>query len=131
MYFVNRNALVREVQNLVVHMGVQIALAAQNFLDNGCGDISMDSHLSNRSDRYDIVVANILAPTLAALRLPMLRRLREGGVLLLSGILAEEREEILREFQPGCIQEELRESEWLALALSGFNPVPNESASEP
>ena len=31
--FVDRHALVGEVQNLVVHMGVQIALAAQNFLD--------------------------------------------------------------------------------------------------
>jgi hypothetical protein len=34
MDFVDRHALVREVQNLVVHMGVQIALAAQNFLDS-------------------------------------------------------------------------------------------------
>lgn len=105
------------------------AAAAANFRANGAMGIELLSELRDCRGRFDAVIANILAPTLLALREPMLRRLRPEGMLLLSGMLRSEREAILRAFRPGGIMREISDQDWLALALAGFTPDPNESAS--
>jgi len=107
------------------------ANALQNFRLNGCEDVPILEKLGDCADRFDVVVANILTPTLLALREPMLGRLKNDGVLFLSGMLAEERDAVLQEFRPQGIQGELLEAEWLALALRCFNHAPNESGSAP
>lgn len=49
---------------------------------------------------WDLVVANILTPTLILLSKPIAARVRAGGRLMLSGILVEHEPEILESFRP-------------------------------
>ena len=50
--------------------------------------------------RYDLIVANILAPTLIEMAPTLTRLLARDGRLILSGILAREAGEVLRSYRP-------------------------------
>ncbi len=68
----------------------------------------------------DVVVANILAPTLIRLVGEGLDKLmKKGGVLILSGILAEQEEEMKNSLQKVNLQiiEEHRVEDWVGLAI--------------
>ncbi|MFB6264740.1 MAG: 50S ribosomal protein L11 methyltransferase [Bradymonadaceae bacterium] len=68
---------------------------------------------------YGLVVANILAGELLDLREALVERVANGGALVLSGVLAEESEDLLRCFRPHGLDIEQRrtEGEWCALVL--------------
>ncbi len=70
---------------------------------------------------FDVVVANILANTLVELAPELAAKLAPGGVVLLSGILASQEDEVRRAYLaeglaplPGG---DRREGEWSLLAL--------------
>lgn len=68
-------------------------------------------------DRFDVVVANILAPALVALADDLRRVLAPAGVLIVSGLLAERTDHVLAALAPlKVIAEEHREG-WVALTL--------------
>jgi ribosomal protein L11 methyltransferase len=50
--------------------------------------------------RYDLVLANILAPVLVELAPALVERVAPGGALLLSGLLASQAEQVLAAFSP-------------------------------
>ncbi len=91
--------------------------AAENFLLNGTGGIVLVAELAETEGRYDVVVANILSPTLIALGDAILARLKPGGRIVLSGILSGEFAEVLRAFKPCALERQLEEAEWRALRL--------------
>ncbi len=67
----------------------------------------------------DVVVANILAGTLIALRRELAQHLRPGGRLLLSGILVEQHAEVTEAFRQWCDMQRFAErDEWVALSGS-------------
>lgn len=84
---------------------------------------SVEDVLSNRFSfrQADVVVANILAPVLIRLLDDgMAKLLKSSGVLLLSGILAEQEEEMKAALASANLQigEERRINDWLGLAAS-------------
>jgi len=73
--------------------------------------------LESLTGTYDIILANILAEELVRLAPHLVERLADGGRLVLSGILAEKEQFVLRGFatQPLEYLETCREGEWVAL----------------
>ena len=66
--------------------------------------------------KYDIVTANIVADVLRMIRQDLLGATKEGGVLILSGIIEKYREDILKSFDLPLI-EEIKKGEWSTMIL--------------
>ena len=75
-----------------------VAATNDNARRNGVeGAISVSTTPLHAVDgRYDVVVANILAPALIELADELMARIAEGGVLVISGILADRHDHVLR-----------------------------------
>jgi ribosomal protein L11 methyltransferase len=73
--------------------------------------------LAEVEGRFDVVVANILAPTLVELSPDLIRVLGEGGALIVSGILADRHDHVVAALAPlRVIHREVRDG-WAALTL--------------
>lgn len=67
--------------------------------------------------RHDIVLANILANPLIVLAPALSQRVREGGTLLLSGVLVDQADEVLAAYRPWFRMAAWKEDDgWVALA---------------
>ncbi len=66
--------------------------------------------------KYDIVTANIVADVLRMIRQDLLGATKEGGVVILSGIIEKYREDILKSFDLPLI-EEIKKGEWNTMIL--------------
>ncbi len=73
----------------------------------------------NPDDRYDVVLANVNRNALLEMQKPLVSHLKNNGILLLSGLLENEREIMLE--APGFSRlkliNELQEGEWIALVF--------------
>jgi ribosomal protein L11 methyltransferase len=100
---------------------VAIRVAEENAARNGVALELVASGVEAIPGRFDVVLANILANTLVELAPRIAERLAPGGVVLLSGILAPQEEEVRRAYvalglapHPGG---DRRDGEWSLLAL--------------
>lgn len=76
-----------------------ITASRQNAADNNVGDrLRLSTDPDDFSGEYDIVIANILAGTLIELAADLKSRTMHGGLLVLSGILSEQVEEVSNAF---------------------------------
>jgi ribosomal protein L11 methyltransferase len=96
-----------------------LIVAKENILLNGCGGsvTVTDTPLPMVDGDYDIVVANILAEELARMSGALTEKVRPGGFLILSGILAEKEEIVIEGFsrpELGLV-ETTRDAEWSCL----------------
>lgn len=69
-------------------------------------------------ERFPIVLANIEARVLVPLAADISARVEPGGLLLLSGILAGQEDEVAAAYSPFREVERTREGEWVCLALT-------------
>jgi ribosomal protein L11 methyltransferase len=65
----------------------------------------------------DVVTANLTGASLVRAAGPLAGAVRPGGTLILSGILADERDAVRRAFAAADVVLEWRETEWMGLAL--------------
>lgn len=74
---------------------------------------------------FDLVLANLTGGLLQRLRDTLLRLIRPGGRLILSGVTVDEREAVLRAFEDGgCVIDDVRtEGDWIGARLT--RPVPD------
>jgi ribosomal protein L11 methyltransferase len=88
-------------------------------------DVSL-TPVDQLTERYPLVTANILAPTLIAMARPLAARVAQGGLLVLSGILVPQAEEVLAAFLslgtqaqggPWALHQRLQHEGWAALVL--------------
>jgi ribosomal protein L11 methyltransferase len=80
---------------------------------------------------YDLIVANILAPIIAAMaEAGIAQRLREGGVLIASGILKEQADSVTEALERGGLQvTEVRQmEEWVAILARRSSDAEREAA---
>lgn len=105
-------------------VGVDIAPAAvpttlSNALANGVADRIQVSttDLADVTGTFDIVVANILAPTLVALSDDIRRVVAPGGSLIVSGILAAAHEHVLAALAPMQVVATDELDGWAAVTL--------------
>lgn len=66
---------------------------------------------------YDVIVANILASILIMLKSDLSHKLKKGGILILSGILSEYKQQVLDRFCDFGVDQILEKDEWVALKL--------------
>jgi ribosomal protein L11 methyltransferase len=77
-----------------------VAAARENAVKNNVSNITFSETLLSELDgRSDIVVANILSSTLMELMSDLKRLTRKGGLLVLSGILSEESDELVSKIE--------------------------------
>lgn len=69
------------------------------------------------SEEYDVIVANILASILVMLRGDFYTKLKQDGILILSGILNEYKDQVLDKFKDFKIDQILEKEDWVALKL--------------
>ena len=105
-------------------VGVDIAPAAvpvtlANALANGVADrvAVSTTDLADVDSTYDVVVANILAPTLVALACDLRRVLASGGALIISGILAGAHQHVLTALAPLTVVATDEMNGWVAVTL--------------
>jgi ribosomal protein L11 methyltransferase len=71
---------------------------------------------------YDIVLANIETRVLVHMPDPLQARIAAGGILILSGILRAEKDELLAAYAPMRLDECVEEGEWCACLLRPVEP---------
>ena len=89
--------------------------AAENFELNGYVDIKLFDNLNKIEGSYDVIVANILAPTLIYLKTRMLHLLAPGGTLIMSGLVVSEEEAVKKSFEDTKYIARLQRNEWVSL----------------
>lgn len=98
-----------------------VLVARENASRNAVDDIVFASEqpLASVPGSFQLIVANILAPTLLQLRESLVERLEPGARIVLSGVLAEEGDAVREGFeQVGLTFERSAvEGEWVALTL--------------
>ena len=66
---------------------------------------------------YDCVVANIVADVLVLIHKDLKKVLKEGGILILSGILENYEDKVLKKFEELTVVEKIVKNEWRTLVL--------------
>ena len=87
-------------QVLGVDIDLQAVTAARNNAERNEVSARFDDSAHPLKGQFDIVVANILANPLKALAPAIVGHVRPGGLLALSGILAEQAEELIAIYAP-------------------------------
>lgn len=85
-----------------------------------CGNVIDDVELSNRlGTGYDIITANIVADVLIAMRYHFKKYLKDGGILIVSGIIDTRKDEVIENIvEVGFKVEEVRVLEnWVSVKL--------------
>ncbi len=77
---------------------VAVEVSLQNGKDNNVSAKFDDTDIWDVTEKYDLVVANIISPVLKALKEDIKNACRIGGKVVLSGILADERHEVAQAF---------------------------------
>lgn len=70
------------------------------------------------SEVYDVIVANIVADVLVFIASDLKKRLRDQGILILSGIMDKYEDKVLRAYKTCTLEERIVENEWVTLVLS-------------
>lgn len=88
-------------------VGVDVAEAAveatrDNAVRNGVGDLvtASSTPVADVDGRYDLVLANVLAPTIVAMADDLRRLVAPGGALVVSGVLAESHRHVIDALEP-------------------------------
>ena len=75
-------------------------------------------------DGADVVIANLTGALLAREAHRMLGAVRRGGRIVVSGLLARERDQVVAAFKPAALVGEDREDEWVSLTFTTPNDLP-------
>lgn len=76
---------------------------------------------SKSDDKYDVVVANIVADVLTFIAKDLKTALKDSGVLILSGILDKYEDKVLKFYKDMKIEQRIQEEEWVTLVLKKDN----------
>jgi ribosomal protein L11 methyltransferase len=69
-------------------------------------------------EKYDVIIANIVADVLVFIASDLKKRLREGGILILSGIMDKYEDKVLRAYKSFELSERIVENEWVTLVVT-------------
>jgi len=106
-----------------------VAVARRNARHNHAAHAIRHVHgsLPDISGAYDLVLANLLAPILIKMaRAGLASRVQRNGLLIASGVLEEQMEEVVEVFkQEGLyVVEVLQQEDWVALVMRKTHSVP-------
>jgi ribosomal protein L11 methyltransferase len=93
-------------------------VARENFARNQCDDVAMnDCQVQDLSEKFDIVMANIIDGVLVRIQNDLLARVKPGGWLVLSGIIGEREKDFLAGFQIKTWDMRRQKGDWLLYAV--------------
>lgn len=98
-----------------------IGVVEENAARNGMSEriAASTAELGQLTERFPVVVANIEARVLIPMAPELAARVAPGGLLVLSGILAGQEQDVLAAY-PGLQQERIeQEGDWICLVLRG------------
>ena len=99
-----------------------VDIAGENVRMNGVEDNVEVVHrdVETIHDTFDLIVANLTAKMLIKLRPHIISLLRKGGVIVMSGIIEQNREDIEHNFfaEPFVVLRTITEKEWLCYVLT-------------
>jgi len=97
---------------------VAVEDAIKNFTANSVDANSYWEGSANNTDKtYDLVIANIVADVLAMIARDLKKITKSNGLIILSGIMEQHKEKVLRKFKDCEIIEELQQNEWVTLVV--------------
>jgi ribosomal protein L11 methyltransferase len=109
---------VREIRAIDIADAAVEATRTNMELNDVIGRVDVDTTpVADLAGRYDIVVANILAPVLVAMADDLKRLLRPGGSLVISGILADRHDHVLAALAPLAPSGSLEHDGWVSVVL--------------
>lgn len=74
--------------------------------------------VQDSDEKYDVIIANIVADVLVFIAGDLKKRLRQGGILILSGIMDKYEDKVLRAYKSFDLTERLVENEWVTLVVT-------------
>lgn len=74
--------------------------------------------VNESNEKYDVIIANIVADVLVFIANDLKKRLREGGILILSGIMDKYEDKVLRSYKSCELTERIVENEWVTLVMT-------------
>lgn len=98
-------------------------LSVENAIVNAAqNDISYrrlwEGPINETDEKYDVIIANIVADVLVFIASDLRKRLNAGGVLILSGIMDKYEEKVLRAYKTFELTERFVENEWVTLVVT-------------
>lgn len=97
---------------------VAVKDALKNFETNGAKvRSSWEGSANSTAKTYDIVIANIVADVLAMISKDIKKIAKDDGIIILSGIMEQHKEKVLKKFSDCEIIEEIQENEWVTLIV--------------
>lgn len=99
-----------------VEISAEARLAAkQNFKLNEFPQIRMYRDIKRVPGSYDVLLGNLLTPTILELKKEILSHLESGGRLLLSGIAVNEAEEVRDQFRSLRLEKQIQKGDWVGM----------------
>ncbi len=96
---------------------VALKVAQENFKKNLCKAYFAESLVPLQKKKLPLIVANILLSTLIELRAPITKHLQKKGLLIVSGLLYRDCEELLKAYKDYTLLKRLNRKGWAALLL--------------
>ena len=98
--------------------GFAVKDALENFKSNNTKvNNSWEGSALVSNKTYDVVIANIVADVLIMINKDLKKVLKDGGILIISGILTVYEQKVLKRFQDLKIVETIHKNEWTTLVL--------------
>jgi len=96
--------------------------AIKNFETNNAKINSFwEGSANTTTNTYDVVIANIVADVLAMISSDIKKISKDNGIIILSGIMEQHKQKVLKKFKDCKILEELQQNEWVTLILKKEN----------
>jgi ribosomal protein L11 methyltransferase len=97
---------------------ISVESAIENFSKNGLSYRDAWEGSAHSTEReYNLVVANIIPDVIVAIAYHLRNRVKDGGKLLLSGILQNSEERVLEQFTEFSLVKRIQKNEWVTLLL--------------
>lgn len=98
-------------------------LSVENALVNGSQNNIVyrrlwEGPIQESDETYDVIIANIVADVLVFIAGDLKKRLREGGIVILSGIMDKYEDKVLRAYKAFELTERIVENEWVTLVVT-------------
>ena len=102
-----------------------VIVAEQNVQDNNVAEFVevREGTIRSVESKYDLITANLTAGLLEYISRDLVNSLADGGTLIVSGIMEDDRDGVLEAFTESSLSlsDELSEGEWVALSLTTNN----------
>jgi ribosomal protein L11 methyltransferase len=97
---------------------VAVEDALKNFESNNVkANNYWEGSANNADTTYDLVIANIVADVLAMISNDIKKITKDNGLIILSGIMEQHKQKVLKKFKDCKIIDEIQQNEWVTLIV--------------